>query len=390
MENPISTHTSYYNVSIAEWNARFIKSTTLLLLLMMMVVVVSCGLNDSTDQSDRSTSIQDDWLLPIAQIVDGGPGKDGIPSIDRPDFAPVDDVTYVPDSRMVIGVRIDDDIRAYPHQILDWHEIVNDVVGDTPVSIVYCPLTGTGMCWNRTIDNEITEFGVSGLLFRNNLIAYDRNTDSNWSQMQLRSVNGPHIERDIETFQVVETTWETWKKLYPESLVHTTNTGHSRNYSAFTYGSDYATNHNRILFPVSNPDSRLQNKDRVHGILGSLTSDGNHRVKVYPIDRFGDGVTLVKDSFDDNEYLIIGSREHNFAAAFRRVPGSSAASLVFEAVQDELPVIMQDSEGNKWDIFGRAVAGPRTGEQLTPARSYTGYWFAWADFFPGLLVYQKD
>ncbi len=359
-------------------------------IIPVLFLLASCSLNDSTDSSDTSPSLQDDWLIPVSEVVDGGPGKDGIPSIDNPDFLPAGEINYIPDNRMVIGVHINGDIRAYPHQILDWHEIVNDEIGNKAVSIVYCPLTGTGMCWNRTLDGEITEFGVSGLLFRNNLIAYDRGTDSNWSQMQLRSVNGRHIGRDIEIYQVVETTWETWKKLYPESMVHTRNTGHQRNYSAYTYGSDYSTNHNRILFPVKNQDNRLQNKERVHGILGSLTPDDRRLVKVYPIDDFGDGITLVKDEFDTDNYLITGSREFNFAAAFKRIPGSSTAGLEFEAVQDELPVIMQDSEGNKWDIFGRAVEGPKTGEQLVPARSYTGYWFAWADFFPGLQLHRRE
>ncbi len=286
-------------------------------LLLGTVMLTSCSLSDSS--SSFPSPDEKDWLIPVTEIMDGGPGKDGIPSIDKPDFAPASEIDYIPDDRMVIGVSINEELRAYPHQILDWHEIVNDETDNTAFSIVYCPLTGTGMCWNRTIDGEITEFGVSGLLFRNNLIAYDRNTDSHWSQMQLRSVNGQHIERDIETFQVVETTWETWKQIYPQSMVHTTKTGHQRSYLAYTYGFDYSTNHNRILFPVQNPDNRFQNKDRVHGILGSLTSDDRRMVKVYPINDFGDGITLIKDTFETNDYLIAGSREFNFAAAFRRV-----------------------------------------------------------------------
>lgn len=361
-----------------------------LLTILAMGFVTSCDLNDSgASGSGFTPAPQEDWLIPIGEIVDGGPGKDGIPSIDRPDFAPAGSITYVPDNRMVIGVYLNGEIRAYPHQILDWHEIVNDDFGGTPVAVVYCPLTGTGMCWNRTIDGETTEFGVSGLLFRNNLIAYDRNSDSNWSQMHLRSVNGPHMEREMETYQVVETTWATWKAMFPESMAHTTNTGFQRNYSGFTYGSDFSTNHNRILFPVKNSDNRLQNKDRVHGILGSRTPDGQPLVKVYAINDFGDGVSLIKDTFDTVDYLIAGSTQHNFAAAFRLDPGSNAAHLVFQPVQDELPVIMQDSEGNKWDVFGRAVAGPRTGDRLPPARSYTGYWYAWADFFPGLQLHEQ-
>lgn len=229
----------------------------------------------------------------------------------------------------------------------------------------------------------------SSSINRNNLIAYDRNSDSNWSQMQLRSVNGPHRSRDIETWQVLETTWESWKKLYPESLVHTRDTGHQRNYSAFTYGADYSTNHNRILFPLRNPDNRLQNKVRVHGILGSRTPDDRNLVKVFVIDDFGDGITLINDTFDTVNYIVVGSSEYNFAAAFKRLPESNTASLTFEAVQESLPVAMKDSEGNKWDIFGVAVEGPKKGERLPPARSYTGYWFAWADFFPGLEIHKR-
>ncbi len=357
---------------------------------IVLLIAISCDMSDSGMERDRfRPAPQGEWLLPISEIVDGGPGKDGIPSIDRPDFAPAGDITYVPDSRMVIGVYINGEIRAYPHQILDWHEIVNDDFGGVAAAVVYCPLTGTGMCWNRVIDGETTEFGVSGLLFRNNLIAYDRNTDSNWSQMQLRSVNGPHLGRDIETYQVVETTWATWKAMYPESMVHTTNTGHQRNYTSFTYGPDFSTNDNNILFPVKHTDNRLRNKDRVHGILGSFTPDDQPVVKVYALNDFGDGVSLIKDTFDTVDYLIVGSTEHDFAAAFRMDPSAIASNLEFQAVQDELPIVLQDSGGNKWDVFGRAVEGPLTGERLTAGRSYTGYWYAWADFFPGLQLHER-
>ncbi|TVQ70059.1 MAG: DUF3179 domain-containing protein [Balneolaceae bacterium] len=359
--------------------------------ILALGFAASCGLSDSgTDRNGFSPPDQQDWLIPLSEIVDGGPGKDGIPSIDQPDFAPANEITYVPDNRMVIGVHIDGVTRAYPHQILDWHEIVNDQFGSFDVAVIYCPLTGTGMCWTRTIDGQTTEFGVSGLLFRNNLIAYDRNTDSNWSQMQLRSVNGAHIGRDIETFQVVETTWATWKAMYPQSLVHTTNTGFQRNYSGFTYGSDFSTNHNRILFPIQNSDNRLQNKDRVHGILGSRTRNEPPSVRVYALRDFGDGVALVRDTFDSEDYLIVGSTEHDFAAAFRLDDGNGVGNLEFEAVQESLPVVMQDSEGNKWDVFGRAVEGPRSGTRLPAARSYTGYWYAWADFFPDLQLFEHD
>ena len=370
-------------------NRSFSNFKKILLFILLPVsgalLLNSCDLNSSTDGVDLS---EDSWIIPASEIVDGGPGKDGIPSIDDPDFDSLENTNYVPDDRMVVGIRVNGEVRAYPHQILDWHEIVNDKSGDDHFAIVYCPLTGTGMSWNREIDGSVTEFGVSGLLFRNNLIAYDRNTDSNWSQMQLRSVNGEFITREIETYQLVETTWETWKQLFPDSKVHTTNTGHSRNYNGFTYGPTYHTDHNRILFPVRNTDDRLQNKDRVHGIIESDPSDSDFEVRVYVIDEFGDGVNLIRDQLANNEYLVAGSTEYNIAAAFK-LDDPTLASLDFFAVDDELPVVFRDSEGTSWDIFGTALDGPREGDRLTAARSYTGYWFGWADFFPDLEIYGR-
>ena len=363
--------------------AHYTQWALMAFMLSVLLVLASC---EPEDNSSRG-GISGEWLIARGEVRDGGPGKDGIPSIDRPDFAPASETTYIPDLRMVVGVKIGDEVRAYPHQVLDWHEIVNDRIGDTSIALVYCPLTGTGMCWNREIDGDVTEFGVSGLLYRNNLIAYDRKSDSNWSQMQLRGVNGPHISRDAEMFTVVETTWKTWKELYPDSRVHTTSTGHSRNYGGFTYGADFSTNHNSILFPVANSDARLQNKTRVHGIIGGSVNEADTEINVYPIGGFGDGIRLVEDRVGDRDYIIAGSGSYNFAVAFELEAGNTL-SLQFEAVQDELPVILQDNEGNKWDVFGFAVEGPRAGEQLKTARAYTGYWYAWADFYPGLGIHE--
>lgn len=357
-------------------------------ILKMAVPVVALLFLSSCNIFSSSNFSQGDWLIPADEIVDGGPGKDGIPSIDDPDFDLLGNITYVPDNRMVVGLQINGEVRAYPHQILDWHEIVNDKSGNDNFSIVYCPLTGTGMAWNRLINGNVTEFGVSGLLFRNNLIAYDRSSDSNWSQMQLRSVNGDRISREIQTYQLIETTWETWRQLFPDSKVHTTRTGHSRNYNGFTYGPTYHTDHNRILFPIQNSDNRLQNKERVHGILESGQSDNDFLVRVYVIDDFGSGVNIIRDQLGNNEYLIAGSREYNFATAFK-LDDPSLLNLEFVAVDNDLPVVFRDSEGNSWDIFGNATDGPREGDRLTAARSYTGYWFGLADFFPDLEIYGK-
>ncbi|MFC7137337.1 DUF3179 domain-containing (seleno)protein [Halobaculum litoreum] len=119
--------------------------------------------------------------------VSGGPGKDGIPSVDDPQFAAADEVSLAADD-VVFGYAGADDVTAYPQSVLVWHEVVNDTLDGTPVAVTYCPLTGTAMGFER----GETTFGVSGRLVNNNLVLYDRATDSRWPQVLATAVSGPH------------------------------------------------------------------------------------------------------------------------------------------------------------------------------------------------------
>jgi hypothetical protein len=349
----------------------------------ILLTAASCNSTDSQFSDEN-------WLISVSEVVDGGPGKDGIPSIDNPDFLDVSEVSFISDERMVLGVRVGNEVRAYPHQVLDWHEIVNDEIDGNHVGIIFCPLTGTGQAWDREVNGSVTEFGVSGLLYRNNLIAYDRNTDSNWSQMQLRSVNGDLMGLNVETYPVVETNWATWKQMYPDTKVHSTNTGFSRNYSGFTYGSDFSTNHNRILFPIRNNDNRLQRKVRVLGIIDSSTGDHEAVVKAYPVNRFESGIEIVYDRVGLSDYVIVGSSSSDISAAFHNRLDDGTVVSEFTAIQGALPVVMEDPEGNRYDIFGYVVEGPDLGMKLEHARSYMGYWYGWTDFFPNIEIYGDN
>ena len=150
-----------------------------------------------------------DWSIPTDDVRDGGPGKDGIPSVDNPQFSTAGEASYLSDNDLVIGMVNGTQVKAYPHPILDWHEIVNDELDGIAVAMTYCPLTGSGIAWDCELDGERTTFGVSGLLFESNLIPYDRKTNSNWSQMRLDCVNGPLQGQKINTFPIIETTWGT-------------------------------------------------------------------------------------------------------------------------------------------------------------------------------------
>lgn len=370
----------------------FLSSNRLhfIVLLGIAFFISSCSSSSSPTSGniDNSNSPDIEWLINSGEIVDGGPGIDGIPSIENPRFTVASDVNFLQDGRRVAGIRIGDDIRAYPHQIMDWHEIVNDSFDGQDVAVTFCPLTGTSIGIERNLGGNSVEYGVSGLLFRNNLIMYDRFSTSFWSQMQLRSVGGDFGGTDASVVQVIETDWATWKEMYPNSQVLNTNTGFSRSYNDFAYGPQYTSNDSQILFPINNNDNRLNRKDRVHAILPSSVNE-NIDVKAYALKDFSNGMAVIEDSFMGNEYIIIGDQEQDFINAFR-LSSAFEQSLEFTALDAPSGnVIMTDQTGNDWDIFGYAVSGPNKGEQLTPARSYTGYWFALADFFPGIELYNE-
>mgnify|MGYP006300865369 CR=1 FL=1 len=354
-------------------------------IVLSTILLSSCN----TSGDDSSSDFDSEWLIPSSQIVDGGPGKDGIPSLEDPDFIDLSEVTFIPDDRMVLGLRIGDEIRAYPHQILDWHEIVNDEVDGKSVALLFCPVTGTGMAWDRNINGTVTEFGVSGLLYKNNLIPYDRNTDSNWSQMLKQSVNGTLSGLHTSVYTVVETSWANWKELYPDSKVLSTNTGFSRNYSGFTYGPDYSTNNNRILFPIENDDNRLPRKERVLGVIDELENGSDSTVKAFPLADFGAGFSVIREQVGTTEYIIVGSSDRNISAAFLpQFNDGSFAEGTFTSLPNQLPAVMEDESGNLYDLFGYVVDGPDEGKHLAPANAYTGYWFGWADFFPDIEIYR--
>ena len=372
------------------------KKLTLLqpFLLFSMIIFLSACSEDSEvnpnppvnqpGSGGNSPSDPNEWLLPINQVFDGGPGKDGIPSVDAPRFSAVRDVDYLDDDDLVLGIKVGSEVRAYPHPILDWHEIVNDHVNGLNVAITYCPLTGTGIGWDRSFNGQVTTFGVSGLLYNNNLIPYDRATDSNWSQMLLKSVNGIRIREEIETHQLVEMSWPTWKRLFPNSKVMNLQTGFDRRYSVYPYG-DYKTNNNFLLFPLTNDDSRLERKERGLGVIV------NDQAKFYRFEDFDDAsVVLEQDNFNGKDLVVVGSKEQNFLIAYEsRLQDGTLLQFAPVTEGDDPSVVMEDMEGNRWNIFGELISGPRQLGQLKPVDSYIGYWFAWGAFYPGLEIHNQ-
>lgn len=335
-------------------------------LTLFVTVLVSCHLSvaqKTTENQDVNENSATEWSIPQTEVFKGGPDKDGIPSLENPPLLAADEVSPIlKDTDLILGYKNGNDIRAYPIIILDRHEIINDKIGDVALAVTYCPLTGTGIGWSRSVDGKETTFGVSGLLYHTNLIAYDRSTDSNWSQILGESVNGSLSGEKAELIPFVETDWSIWKAMFPDTKIVDVDTGYSRSYGDYPYG-DYKTNNDSFFFPTPK-DNRLPSKERVHAVIDGDTA------KVY---RFSDfkGEKLIADSVKGKDYLVVGNP--NFIVSFTLDTEQNA--MVFEYVFNGTgEALLKDGTGDQWNVFGEVIVG--NAQPLKASSSFMGYWFS--------------
>ena len=350
------------------------NKTSGILFIPLLIIALSCSKDEPVNFTNTGISPAD-WLVPKEEVIDAGVGKDGIPSLDNPQFSTPDEIGPFFDQELVLGIEHGGMLKAYPMPILDWHEIVNDEVNGLYLAVTYCPLTATAVGWKRKFGEVVTTFGVSGLLYNNNLMPYDRRTNSTWSQQRLECVNGNMAGRVPVTYNLIETTFATWKKAFPESLVMNANTGFDRRYSIYPYG-DYRENQDLLFFPVAGTDGRMPAKERV---LGVLQENG---VKVFRFNGKEDGTEVIHAEVDGTEIVVVRSNKDSYNTAFYNRAGAR-----FTAVQNGLPVIMRDDDGNNYDLAGRVLDGPLKGEKLAAPTAFIGFWFSWVAFYENVEVY---
>ena len=242
--------------------------------------------NDQTSQISPTPSFLRRWYskehsidtvrhsIPLTQVLNGGPGKDGIPSIDNPQFVGIEEVTFLNDDSVGILLNVEGNTRFYPYAILNWHEIVNDTVAGIPVAVTYCPLCATGVVFDRRLSVGTSKIGVSGFLYQSNLLMYDRSTESLWNQVSGRAVVGELTDEVLNWVPSDTVRFATVKQQYHHAQILSTDTGERRNYTDSPYGN-YDTNE-RIYFPVEHSDDRLHPKALVYGVI----IDGH--AKAYP------------------------------------------------------------------------------------------------------------
>ena len=337
-------------------------------------------LSTSISRSTAALSAQEEIksIVPLEQIVSGGPPPDGIPSIDSPKFTSVKEADEIlEDSELVVGLNVNGDIRAYPLQILVWHEIVNDNVGGVPVAITYCPLCFTNQIFNRTLqDGNVVEFGTSGKLYNSNLVMYDRTSDSLWSQGLAQGIVGKYAGVNLQRIPFDVANWKEWKELYPESKVLSRETGSSRPYGADPYG-DYYTN-SEVLFPISNQDDRLGLKEIVIGL------ENNGQYKTYKLQDVEDK-KIINDEINNKPIALFSSFPF-MVRAFDPVVNGQALQYKYNP-QNSTFVDLQT--GSEWNFEGIAINGELKGKELIRLPYDEGFWFEWVAFHPETELYNN-
>lgn len=331
--------------------------------------------------------------VPYAEILSGGPPKDGIPALDRPRFVDVAAANeWLHDQEPVILVRVGDDARAYPLQILMWHEIVNDTVGDLPLAVTYCPLCNTGIAFIRRVDEQVLDFGTTGRLRFSNLIMYDRQTESWWQQADGEAIAGELAGRRLSFYPALLVAWADFKAAYPHGRVLSRETGYRRDYGRNPYVGYDAIRTRPFLYEGPETPATLLAMARV------LTLDLGGEAVAYPYEVLArEGV--VNDTVGGMPVVVFwqagtASALDDAAVAMGRDVGAAAA---FAAELDgrrltfrrEARAIRDVETGSTWDVLGRAIAGELNGRQLTPVVGINHFWFSWAAFRPDTRVYGE-
>jgi hypothetical protein len=347
-------------------------------------------------KGDFPTSFQADWNTNFnkasvsSKELTRGQVKDGIPAISQPKFLGVEQVSFLGDKEPVVAFELDGKARAYPLQILIWHEIVNDVVAGRPVLITFCPLCNTAIAFDRIVSGRTLEFGVSGFLRNSDLVMFDRQTESWWQQVTGEALVGDFTGTRLELLASSIVAWSDFKAAFPDGKVLSRETGHRREYGNNPYVGYDDVRASPFLFD-GKTDGRLAAMERVVAVelAGQVVAYPFSRLEKQPVvaDDVG-GVPIVvlfkrgtASALDRS--TINDSRDIGSAAVFK--PVVDGRTLTFRVDGRNF---VDNETGSRWDIFGRSTAGALKGKVLEAIVSGNHFWFAWAAFKPETRVWS--
>ena len=329
--------------------------------------------------------------VPYNEIISGGPPRDGIPPLDDPKFTTFKDADgWLDAQEPVIALELNGDARAYPLQILTWHEIANDVVGGVPVSVTFCPLCNSAIVFDRRLDGVVYDFGTSGKLRQSDLVMWDRQTESWWQQFTGEGIVGELTGRKLIFIPASIIAWADFKAANPEGKVLSRDTGFGRPYGKNPYAGYDRADNPPFLFR-GDLDGRLLPKERVAAMtIGDVDAAfpfsalEKERVVNYTINDqdlvvlFKPGTLSALDSGSIKDSQSVGA-----TGVFQT--HLDGQKLTFRADGDSF---VDNETGSVWNILGEAIEGPLAGKKLTPIVHANHFWFAWGAFKPDTKTYQ--
>ena len=331
--------------------------------------------------------------VPYTEILSGGPRKDGIPAINSPKFVNVEDAgNWLQPQDPVILVQIDGIARAYPTQILMFHEIVNDRIGDLPVAITYCPLCNTALAFESRIDGRDLDFGTTGRLRYSNLVMYDRQTESWWQQATGDAIIGEFTGRQLNFIPAPLISWSDFRESFPSGEVLSRDTGRNAPYGRNPYAG-YALGNlgGPFLFRGPATPNVLSPMEYV------LTVDMESEAVTYPYDTLK-AVQIVNDTIAGNEVVVLwtpgtaGSLDASTVAGGRDI---GSANVFLRELNGEVLTfrsedgkILDNQTDSEWNVLGLAISGELEDSQLQTVISINHFWFSWVAFRPDTRIYQ--
>lgn len=377
--------------------------------LVAMLAVVGCT-GSGTGTSDGAADPEEENLenadfptagwktdfsthsVPLSEFHSGGPPRDGIPPIDSPRFVDVG-VEKIDDREPVVLVEAGGEARAYPIQILIWHEIVNDTIGDLKVAVTFCPLCGTSVAFDRELDGRELTLGTTGNLRFSDLVMWDRQTESWWQQFSGKALVGELTGKRLKVVPSQLIGFGEFRERFPDSKVLSRQTGHERDYGSNPYlGYDSANTSPFLLRDVDELDGRLAPKARVVAI-----EQGREYV-AYPLNRVKEQ-KVVNDAVGGREVVLWWRPGVASALGAREIKNGDeiGTALVYDRIvqgrlltfQETGTGVLRDAEtGSTWDASGRANSGPLAGARLMPVVHDIPFWFAVAAFRPDARIYR--
>ena len=328
----------------------------------------------------------------LNEIESGGPSKDGIPAIDRPKFISARYAgTWLDAREPVIALEIAGDARAYPLQILIYHEIVNDVVGGVPVAVTFCPLCNASIVFDRRVANRVLDFGTTGNLRKSDLIMYDRQTESWWQQFIGKGIVGAYSGTELKQIPSSIVAFSEFTAAYPDAKILSRATGHVRPYGRNPYrGYDRAGNSPFLFHDPADP--RLPAMERVIGV------QANGKQRLYPFSVFK-ASPVINDEVGGRSVVVL-SKEGTLSALdaetirdSRTIPSATAFErrldghvLTFEVRDGK---IHDTQTGSQWSLLGQATAGKLKGRRLKAVEAGVHFAFAWLAFIPDAEIFGR-